>query len=107
MMTLKQHLPYFGFGLALVSIYTASLYVAHIASQGTQPGILAIGQTLDLVVVVPLLYYGLLIRRKGWPVISLVPVFLLSLFAASFIVPVEHQALLHGLNYLIAPIEGM
>ncbi len=105
MTTLKQHLPLLGFGLALTGIYLAAVFVAAEIPRLEQPGLLAAALTLDLTVMVPLLYYLLLARGKGWPLISMAPVFLLSLATASFIVPATHQDLLDLLKYLVAPAE--
>ncbi len=105
MTTLKQHLPLLGFGLALTVIYLAAVFIAAEVPRFEQPDLLAAALTLDLTVLVPLLYYGLMVRRKGWPLISVAPVFLLSLAAASFIVPAQHQGLLDILKYLVAPAE--
>ena len=105
MTTLKQHLPLLSFGLALTVIYLAAVFIAAEVPRFEQPDVLAAALTLDLTVLVPLLYYGLLVRRKGWPAISVVPVFLLSLLAASFVVPTDHQGLLTVLKYLVAPAE--
>ena len=50
MTTLKRHLPLFGIGFGLATIiYPVAVFVVG---------------TLDLTVVVPLLYYGLLVRRN-------------------------------------------
>ena len=78
MTTLKQHLPLLSFGLALTVIYLAALFVAAEVPRFERPGLLAAALTVDLTVLVPLLYYGLLVRRKGWPALSVAPVFLLS-----------------------------
>ena len=105
MTTLKQHWPLLGFGLALTAIYLAAVFVAAEAPRFEQPALLAAALTLDLAVMAPVLYYVLLVRCKGWPAISIVPVFLLSLAAASFIVPASHQDLLDLLKFLVAPAE--
>ena len=105
MTTRRPYLPLLGFGLALTLIYPAAVFVAAQVPHFEEPDLLAAAMTLDLTVLVPLLYYGLLVRRKGWPVITVVPVFLLSLLAASFVVPADHQGLLTILKYLVAPAE--
>ena len=105
MTTGKQHLPLLGFGLALTLIYLTAVFVAAQVPHFEEPDLLAVALTLDLTVLVPLLYYGLLVRRKKWPAITVVPVFLLSLLAASFVVPAGHQGLLTVLKYLVAPAE--
>ncbi|MFQ5569798.1 MAG: hypothetical protein ACE5G0_09000 [Rhodothermales bacterium] len=105
MTTLKQHHPLLVFGLALSTIYPVALLIASGVSRFEQPHLLAAALTLDVTIVVPLLYYVLLVRRNGWPLITVAPVFLLSLVAASFIIPRDHQELLTLLQYLAAPLE--
>ena len=105
MTTLRRHLPLLGFGLALTIIYPVAVFVAGTVPRVERPDVLATAVTLDLTVIVPLLYYGLLVRRNRWPLITVAPVFLLSLLAASFVVPADHQGLLQALKYLAAPAE--
>ena len=61
--------------------------------------------TVDLALIVPLLYGLVLVRGRGWPAISLVPVFLLSLAGAAAIVPRDHRGWVEGLEWLAAPAE--
>ena len=106
MTTLRSHVPLLIFGSILFSVYSVALFIVGPALATTpQPDVLAAALTVDLVVLVPLFYYLLLVRRRGWPVFSVVPVFLLSLGAASWLVPSEHQSVLHLLEWLVAPVE--
>lgn len=104
-MPLRSALPQLSFALALAAVYTTAFWITSILAQTPAPATVATALTLDLTLGVPLLYYLLLVRRKGWPVLTVVPVFLLSLLAASALIPAEHQALLHVLRYLVAPLE--
>ncbi|HMB91340.1 MAG TPA: hypothetical protein VKP65_10870, partial [Rhodothermales bacterium] len=106
MTTLRSHVPLLVFGSILLSVYGAAIFIVGPALATTpQPDVLAAALTVDLVVLVPLFYYLLLVRRKGWPAFSVVPVFLLSLGAASWLVPSEHQGMLQVLEWLVAPME--
>ena len=105
MITLQPYRPVLTFGLTVIAMYGAAALVAAEIVRGTQPAVLAAALTLDLTLIVPALYYGLLVRRKGWPSITVAPVFLLSLLIASLAIPADHQGLLHVLRYLAAPVE--
>jgi hypothetical protein len=93
----------FATGVALIG--SASLYVATQIPQSPAPDLLASAMTFDLVVLIPLAYYLLLVRRRGWPVFSVAPVFLVSLGLAGLIVPDDHQALLQVFQMLVVPVE--
>jgi len=67
--------------------------------------VVAAGLTLDLIVVVPLAYYLLIVRRRGVPVVTLAPVVVLSVLAAGWILPPEHQKPLRILEVLAVPLE--
>lgn len=87
------------FALACAAVYGASFYVAGRLPQSASPGALAVGLTLDLTVVVPLLYYALLVRGRGWPAVTTGLVFVASLIAAEWVVPAGHQSLLRAMQW--------
>jgi hypothetical protein len=68
-------------------------------------GAIAIGLTMDMVVVVPLAFYLLIVRRYGLSVLTLAPVLILSVIAGSSILPASHQQTLHALEGLVALME--
>lgn len=67
-------------------------------------GLLAIGSSLDMVVLIPLAYY-FTIRKTSISKLSTVPVSVLCLILAYQIIPAEHQTTLFYLELLIAPLE--
>ena len=71
---------------------------------GQHPEIMARAVSLDIAVVLPVLYL-LLARARGWPRIAVVPVFLLSLLAAHVVLPGEHVGQLRSLELLAVPAE--
>jgi hypothetical protein len=73
--------------------------------QPTHQGTLELAVTLDLTLVVPSLYWYLLVHRNGWPLLSVLPVFLATLLLASLILPADRQAALHVMSYLAVPVE--
>ncbi len=105
MTTLKASFPVLTFGVLLTVVYLVAMFVVQALPAAPRPGLVAAALTLDLTVLVPLLYYVLLVRRKRWPAISVAPVFLLSLGAASLLVPTAHRGLLDAMLLLAAPVE--
>jgi hypothetical protein len=89
----------------------AAIYVTALAIVGQLPRLetgadaVAIGLTFDLVVVVPLAFYVLVVRPQRWPIVSLAPVFILSLLAASRVLPAGQQQTLRLFEALAVPIE--
>lgn len=87
-------------------IYAAALAVAsQLPYLEARVDAVAIALTLDLVVVIPVAFYALLVRPRQWPIVTIAPVFILSLLAASRGLPADHQATLHALEALAVPIE--
>ena len=104
-MTVRQPTSLLWFVGPLLAVYGAALWVVEVLPRVETPGAVAMGLTLDLVVLVPLLFYVVLVRGRGWPAIALAPVVLLSFGAASFLIPAEHQTLLDALGYALPVIE--
>jgi hypothetical protein len=89
---------------------TAVVYAAAVAVVGVLPAVdgatvVATALTVDLAVVVPALYALLLVRGRGWPALSVVPVFLASVAGAALVLPAEHRGALHWLEWVAAPAE--
>jgi len=89
----------------LLAIYGAAFYIVEILPQATRPDLVAGGLTIDLVVLVPALFYVVLVRGRGWPSITLAPVFLLSVLAAFAIIPADHDAVLQAIGYGVPAVE--
>jgi hypothetical protein len=104
-MLIRQRQTVLFFMLSLSAIYAAALYVVRAPDFFHHPGTLSLAVTLDLTVLAPLLYYLWFVRGRSWPLITVVPVFLLSLWMASLILPSQHQAYLRQIELLIAPVE--
>ncbi|MGH7542029.1 MAG: hypothetical protein ACRELC_13630, partial [Gemmatimonadota bacterium] len=85
-----------------IGIYATSWYVL---SLPTDRHALEIGVTLDLTVFVPVLYWLVLVRGRGWPLASVLPVFLASLLLASFMLPAGRHGTLDVIKYLAAAAE--
>ena len=93
------------FAIPLIGIYASAFFIITSLPGIAAPGIVAAAVTIDLIVVVPLLYYIVLVRGRKWPPVTVLPVFLLSFAAASFILPSDQQALLNAVGYALPIIE--
>ena len=93
------------FLLSTVVVYAVSVAIVRSLEAIDNAPVVAAAVTADLVLVVPLLYYGLLVRGRGWPVLSCIPVFLLSLMGAAWIVPEERHEALKVAEMLAIPLE--
>lgn len=94
-----------GFAVIVVGVYVAAFFVLRALPGASNPTLVASALTVDLVVLVPLAYYGLLVRGQGWPVATMAPVVLLSLYGASVLIPDAHDELLTLLIPAIALFE--
>ena len=105
MLTWNRSAPLLLFAAAAIGIYGIALYVRAILPSLERPDIMAAAITLDLVLVVPALWYVLVVRRFRLPWFSVVPVFIVSLLLAARIVPANHHATLSVLELAAIPLE--
>ncbi|MGH7556236.1 MAG: hypothetical protein ACREMD_00345 [Gemmatimonadota bacterium] len=89
----------------VAGVYAAALAVAGRLPQLDRASVVAVGLTLDMTVVVPLAFYLLVIRRRNLPITMLAPVLVLSVLAASQVLPEDHHQLLRVLEVLVVPME--
>lgn len=104
-MTARQQASPLWFAVPLLAAYAAAFVVVEVLPRASAPGAVAAGLTLDLVVLVPALYYAVLVRGRAWPAITLAPVLLLSYGAASLLLPAEHHTLLTAIGYVLPAAE--
>ena len=104
--TLRPSVPLLAFGLGLATVYVAAFVIVSRLSRLENADLVAVGLTLDLTVVVPLLYYLLLVRRRGWPLVSLLPVFIASVLLAGKLLPASQHGLLDLMKYGVAAAEA-
>lgn len=90
-------------GLA-VAIYAIEIAVARSAAAALHPAI-PLAVTLDLVVVVPALYWLLVIRPSGASATRVVAAFMLSLLGARFVLRPDQREYLLYARFLVAPFE--
>lgn len=79
------------FILSALFICIAEILIISSSFFAQNPDALAFGITADLVIVLPSLYYFFVVRKRQAPPITLVPIIVLSLVAAGFILPAERQ----------------
>ena len=86
------------------AVLGVSYLVIHSRLFMKNPEILSFGLTFDMTISIPILYYFL--ARKGkLPKVLLIPIFILSLTAASLILPRNHHQFLDLIKYAIFPLE--
>lgn len=90
---------------ALAGIYLTEWLIARHGSASPDVDLLAWAITADLVFLVPLLVYGLGIRRLGWSKLTLMPALAVGWITASFLAPAARDGLLADLKILAAPLE--
>ena len=93
------------FLLALATVYAADIFAASVLGRSAHPDLLALGITLDLVVVVPGLVYFLLVRGRGWSPLVVIPAFIVSLAVAGRVLPADRQQFLRFFEWLAIPAE--
>lgn len=89
----------------MTAVYAAALVVVSRLSSIESAGVLAIAVTIDMVVLVPLAFYFLFVRRAGHSIVRLAPVVLASLLIASIVLPSGHQRALHIIEAVVFPAE--
>jgi hypothetical protein len=104
-MTRRAHLPLLAFALLATGIYAAEVSILRMRPLWGRPDLVALGVMLDLIVMVPLVYWFLAVRRGGWPWATLIPVVLLGILGAALMLPHHHGLLGKLLEALAIPYE--
>jgi hypothetical protein len=104
-MTRRAHLHLSAFALLAAGIYAAEVAIVRMRPAIERPDLVAVGVMLDLIVVVPLVYWFLAVRRGGWPRLSVVPVVLLGILAAALMLPQDRGLLRDVVRVLAIPYE--
>ncbi|MFT4592783.1 MAG: hypothetical protein ACI9JK_000482 [Phycisphaerales bacterium] len=96
----NKNLITFGIPLTLIA---SMVILANSSIFQLYPKELSIGITFDLTLFIPAIYF-LLIRKRNIPKISIVPLFIVGIVIASYIVPKEFQSYLSQVKNWILPI---
>lgn len=94
-----------GFVTFCFAVLGVSYLVTHSRLFMRNPGILSFGLTFDLTISIPILYYFLLARKGKLPKALLIPICILSLVAASLILPRAYHRFLDLIKIAIFPLE--
>ena len=86
-------------------IYLTALYIQFILPSVLEKDLIARALTIDLMILVPFLYWLFMVRRQGLSWITVIPVVFLSFYGASLILPMENRQLLDLFPYLLIPLE--
>jgi hypothetical protein len=101
----RDHQSFATFSLAAVVVVGICVGITRTAVFADNPDVGYFGVTFDLCITVPLLYWLLVVRPGRAGVITLFPVFILSIILARLIVPLAHRAFLADLMLLQIPVE--
>ncbi len=88
-----------------LAVYAVAVIVSGRLSQLERADWMALAVMIDLVLLAPAAYFLLMIRRWGASPVSLVPVIVLSVYAASRILPEAHRGSVQALEWLVIPVE--
>jgi hypothetical protein len=89
----RRRVSILGFLGGTALVYAVAL-VAVNSAQFRQGPALPFAVTCDLVLTVPVFYYVVLVRRAGFPAVSMVPVFLVCLLGAGAVLPEDSRGFL-------------
>ncbi|HEX4960733.1 MAG TPA: hypothetical protein VF173_07835 [Thermoanaerobaculia bacterium] len=104
-MVRSSRLPFFTFGLLAAAVYATAVTLVRLRPVLRQPELVSSGLLVDLLIVVPLAFYWLAVRRAGWPARTLIPVFLFSLTGAAWVLPDQRETLKRLSEVLSIPAE--
>ncbi len=96
----KQNI--FVFGIPLLLIATIIL-IAKSSIFSSNTSLLSNAITIDILLAIPFIYF-LLIRKKNISKLTVVPLFVIGIIIASYIIPKEHQSLLSIVKTWMLPI---
>jgi len=90
----RSRAPILVFGLSLAAIYGLALAIVSRTAILERSELIVGALTLGLTLLVPLLYWLLMVRRRGWPPVTVLAVFIGSVLLAGRLIPeAQHQVL--------------
>ena len=87
------------------ALLAVEAWIVNRADFPSQPGVVSLAVTLDIVLGLPLLFYLLLARYKRLPLITLAPVFVVSLMIAGHLLPPGHHTYLSWIELAVPLVE--
>lgn len=97
----RSILPFF---LLAAAIITTTWYIVNSSAFAERPALLAMASTIDLTLLIPLIYF-LCIRKSTIPKVTVIPMFILSLVLAGQLIPSDYQQTLTYMEYAIPLVE--
>jgi len=97
--------PFLNLGIVVTTIYGVAITLERMRPVLRRPEVVSLGLLVDLLVVVPFAFYWLAVRQAGWPVRTLIPLFLLSLTGAAWVLPDQREMLKRLSEILSIPAE--
>ncbi|OZC03840.1 hypothetical protein [Rubricoccus marinus] len=94
------------FVLLTLGVYAAACFVVGRLGTVPSPQLLAGAVAVDLVVLVPALYYALLVRGRQRPAITLAPVVVLSMVGAYAVLPEAYEGVLGPFEIGVVLVEA-
>ncbi len=104
-MTLPRRYPVHLFVALATLLVLTEWFVVHSQAFVRKLNPVSLGVTLDLVVVLPLLYYWLIVRTGRWSKTSMVAAFGGSLGLAKWLLPPENQTYINSLAMVLPLLE--
>src|SRR5213075_535617 len=93
------------FALVALTIVTICVLMLRTHIGASNLDVAGWGVTFDLTLTVPLVWYFLVVKTGTAKPVTLIPVFIICMMLAAFVVPRGQQQFLHDLRYLSAPLE--
>ncbi|NOQ73524.1 MAG: hypothetical protein GQ574_16075 [Crocinitomix sp.] len=90
-------------GIPVLLIIFSIIFALNLNRFGSDADLLSIGITIDLVLVVPLIYFGL-IRKKNISKFTIMPFFVIGLIVATFVIPAAKQQTLDLIKTWLLPL---
>lgn len=97
--------PFSLFALIAVGVVAASVAVVTSASYAASPGVLSAAVAADLVLVIPAVYWLLVLRRGAARWSSALPLVAVCLVVAHLVIPAGQWGVLAWLRFVVAPAE--
>ena len=94
------------FSSALLLFLTVEYWIIHSYFFNEFPELYSLGVALDITLGVPALFYLFVVRSRKYPALSLLPVFVISLGIATFMIPSAYQQFLNSEKKLLLFIEA-
>ena len=104
-MVSRRFYPVVWFLPLAATLYAFCILSLHSQAFALRPELISGAVTFDFVVSVPSLYWWFMVRKAGWPALSLLPVLVLCLLIASLLLPGEHRQPLRLAQYFVVFAE--